>query len=373
MTLAKGRVKFRLIHLWIHSPWVDSLFILGPPLFSVFLVLFLNQQLELPHSIGPFAWLTLIVGVDVAHVYASLFRTYWDSSLQARALLWTVPLVCWGTGAVLYAMGSNYFWMALTYLAVFHFVRQQYGFAMIYSRQETGVPLFFKRIDRLTIYAATVYPLLFWHTHLPRQFNWFVDGDFIRVDSPAASALAGWAYVFLILTYLLKEILMIIRFNTFNLPRNLVIGGTAFSWYIGIVRLNNDFAFTVTNVVSHGIPYLALVWIYGRNNPQANSARIFAQSFFRLRMVPIFLGLLFSLAYLEEGFWDGFIWRDHPTLFPAFRSLPIIRNQALLTLLVPLLALPQSTHYIFDAFLWRFRGKNNSWKKILLNSKEVSP
>ncbi len=32
------------------------------------------------------------------------------------------------------------------------------------------------------------------------------------------------------------------------------------AWYGGIVLLNSDLAFTALNVLSHGVPYLAVVW-----------------------------------------------------------------------------------------------------------------
>ncbi|MFX5697143.1 hypothetical protein ABTE35_18855, partial [Acinetobacter baumannii] len=66
-----------------------------------------------------------------------------------------------------------------------------------------------------------------------------------------------------------------------------------------------------------------------------------------------FFGLLIALAYLEEGLWDGFFWREHAAVFPWFQGLASPRETILVAALVPLLALPQSTHYIFDGILWR--------------------
>ncbi len=353
---------------WIQSPEFDLSLIVGPPLFACFAVLFFNSQFEQHHAVGPYAWLALVVCVDVAHVYSSLFRTYADSAMQVRSLLWIVPLVCWTFGSLLYSMSPNIFWTGLAYLAVFHFVRQQYGFAMIYSR---GEPIFFKQVDRITIYAATFYPLLFWHTHLPRNFNWFIEGDFLSIASPELSWIAGWLYILILVSYFTKEIYLGIQFKFFNIPRNLIVFGTALSWYIGIVWLNNDLAFTFTNIVSHGIPYVALIWLYGRKNTKSQSLKLLGKSIFSLRMLPFYIGILILLAYIEEGLWDGFIWRDHTQFFQNFTALPIVRDRFILALLIPLLALPQSTHYIFDAFLWRISGKNSGWKEVLLKPQEA--
>ena len=47
--------------------------------------------------------------------------------------------------------------------------------------------------------------------------------------------------------------------------KSLVVATTWLSWWVGIVVFDSDYAFTVTNVLIHGVPYLALVWRYGRS------------------------------------------------------------------------------------------------------------
>jgi hypothetical protein len=49
-----------------------------------------------------------------------------------------------------------------------------------------------------------------------------------------------------------------LKTSYFNIPKNLIIIGTLSSWFFGIVYFNNDLVFTLLNVVSHGIPYMAL-------------------------------------------------------------------------------------------------------------------
>lgn len=351
---------------WIHSALFDSALTAGPPALAGLLVLIFKNKFSSRTHLGPWSWLILVVGLDVAHVYSSIFRTYFDRSLESRSSLLTVPVLCWMVGVVLYAMGSGYFWTGLAYLAVFHFVRQQYGFAMIYSRTEKSLPRFCKELDRVMVYAATLYPLFYWHTHLPRNFNWFTDGDFVPLPFPALGTIAGWIYLVILLLYAGKEIWLILARKHINLPRNLLILGTALSWYVGIVWLNNDLAFTFSNVVAHGVPYIALIWLYGRKNTSTPLA------VFRLTWLPAYLGILIALAYFEEGLWDGFVWRDHSQCFPIFSSLPALQNPVILAVLVPLLALPQSTHYIFDAFLWRNSGPESGWKNVLFSRQENS-
>jgi hypothetical protein len=144
-------------------------------------------------------------------------------------------------------------------------------------------------------------------------------------------------------------------------------------------------AFTMTNVLSHGIPYMALVWLYhhhiapGNTNVSPASISIASSKSKSISLreqvssiassaearilsnVFLFVVFLVVLAYLEEGFWDGLVWREHLRFFMPFSFLPAINDSAILAILVPLLALPQSTHYVLDGFIWRVKDKKSVW------------
>ena len=352
---------------WIYSAPVDGAFILAPALLATALVLVLSSVFPAFATLPIWLWGLLIIGIDVAHVYATLYRTYADpDELRQRPLLYLLtPLLCWVGGVLLYSIDALWFWRALAYFAVFHFVRQQYGFMMLYARQEP-IPPWAKRLDQLTIYAATLYPLLYWHTHLPRQFDWFVASDFFSLPWLWLNTLAALLYGALLLAYTAKEIWFSRKQQQINLPKNLLLLGTALSWAVGIVAFDNDLAFTALNVVAHGIPYIALVWIFCRNRAaEQSTAPQPLHRLFQPVMLPGFVLMLILLAYFEEGLWDGLIWRDHTALFPFFQHLPQLTAPTTLGWLVPLLALPQATHYALDAFIWRLRGQDNPWRATL--------
>lgn len=355
---------------WIHSAAVDGAFILAPAFLITALVLALGKQVDALGETPPTLWLLLIVGIDVGHVWSTACRTYLDREERRRhpTLYVLTPLLGFVAAAVLYRLGDMVFWRALAYLAAFHFVRQQYGFAMIYRRSERADPDSVKWLDQAVFYAATLYPLFAWHCR-PRSFEWFVAGDFLSFDAPGAATVAGWLYLALLTAYGLKECGYGLKRRTFNLPKNLLVAGTALSWYVGIVAFDNDLAFTATNVVAHGLPYMALIWIYGRNRRnlarRSVDAGFPAAVLFQRRAIPLYGALLFLVAYVEEGLWDGLVWRDHGGLFAAFHTLPAIDSAALLAWLVPLLALPQITHYLLDAFIWRLGGADRRWRETL--------
>jgi hypothetical protein len=64
----------------------------------------------------------------------------------------------------------------------------------------------------------------------------------------------------------------------------------------------------------------------------------------------VFLGFLLLLAFLEELFWDRLVWHERPWLFGQSR---LILEDRVLSYVVPLLMLPQATHYVLDGILWR--------------------
>ena len=64
---------------------------------------------------------------------------------------------------------------------------------------------------------------------------------------------------------------------------------------------------------------------------------------------------LLLVAFAEEWGWDRFVWHENGLFFPGPDLFP---GGALLSFLVPLLALPQATHYALDAFIWKVRPEN---------------
>lgn len=346
---------------WLYSASVDAIFLLSPPFLVTALVLAMPDLFAEAHA-GPWAWLLLVVGVDVAHVYSTLWRTYFspETSARFRTQLIAIPVACWIGGVLLYTAGSMAFWRVLAYVAVFHFIRQQYGFLRLYSRKDR-LPTWKRHLDGITIYAVTAYPLIYWHTHA-RDFHWFVAGDFFTVPWPVIERAAFWIYVAVLASYASSEI----HLRNWNLPKNLIVAGTALSWYTGIVLYNGDLAFTITNVVSHGVPYMALIWIYQRKRAAASPddrERSYSSRWFRPALAPVFAGVALAFAFVEEGFWDALIWRDHMLFFGWLSFLPQVSDHALQSLLVPLLALPQATHYVIDGFIWKVRDMGGGFRE----------
>lgn len=353
---------------WLYSAGFDGVFILAPALVVTAAVLIFSDAVQSFDDVPAWLWVALIIGVDVSHVYSSLYRTYLDPvEFRARRTLYiAVPGIALICGVILYSLDPGLFWRVLAYLAVFHFVRQQYGFMMLYKRSEPRLGRWQHQVDQAFIYLAPIYPLVFWHCHA-REFNWFIVGDFFQISSSWPSTILGVVYIGVIIVYIAKEILLYQRMHFFNFPRNGLLLGTALSWYVGIVAFNNDLAFTATNVIAHGIPYMALIWLYRHN--ATDTHEVIEQPASRWRwtvwFTPIYLLSIGVLAYLEETLWEGLLWREHGSVLPLSTWLPQVTDVTLLALLIPLLTVPQVAHYILDAYIWRLHEPGTVWKEVL--------
>lgn len=330
---------------WIHKAKTDSIFILSPPFLVLSIVLLFQNQLSYIEDKYPFyIWLFLIVFIDVAHVYATLFKTYFVASefQKRKKLLIGLPIFCFFIGMLLFSFGSGVFWSVLAYIAVFHFIRQQYGFMRLYARNE---PKKWAWIDNMIIYTATIYPMLYWFLSAPRKFNWFIENEFYHFKNPILISVLSWIYGCILLFYLVRTTYLTFKNKTFNIPKNAIILGTILSWYFGIVYFNNDLIFTLLNVVSHGIPYIALIYLKEIDKKPVSELN-WLYYFKQFKGLILFLIVLLFIAFFEEYLWEILVWNEQ---FSA--TTKDFSNWYFL--LVPLLTVPQFTHYLLDGFIWK--------------------
>ncbi len=332
---------------WLFSRALDLAVFGGSSLLAVALT-GLGWKLGLLQTPLPvWAWLSVVVVVDVAHVHATWLRTYLDpAELKAHPARYALlPLAAWLFGAILHYQSGRLFWRVLAYLAVFHFIRQQVGWVSLYQRKESSLSPLDRHLDRATVYAATIWPLLWWHSHLPRAFAWFLDGDFAGPMATWLASVTLPVYIALLLAFSLRQLIRWKEEAFFPVGKTVVVFTTALTWFLAIVAFNSDWAFTLLNVLPHGIPYMALVWRRSKAEPEKSGA-----AGALLNAGPMVFGiLLISVAYGEEWLWDLGIWHDHPALFGEGWNLTSLAQ----AFIVPLLALPQATHYLLDGFIWK--------------------
>ncbi len=336
---------------WLFSAPIDLSVFLGSAIVSLVL-LAIGWQLGILNEDSPdWTWISAVLLIDVAHVWSTSFRVYFDTE-EFKRRIWLyilVPVFGYAVGVALYSEGELTFWKALAMVAVFHFVRQQYGWVNLYRAKLKEKSRVTWWIDAAAIYLATVYPLAFWMTSLPRNFAWFVENDFFRLPAIVETILFP-IYILSLVVYFGKSIYLYFSNGFLNIGKDIIVATTAVCWYAGIVALNSDFAFTVTNVIIHGVPYFALIYFY------AKSRRTGCGRFYQKLSSNwiVFLATLWALAYVEELFWNRGVWHEKSWLFGANWNLEEWKMY-----LVPLLAVPQLTHYILDGFVWRRKYNAN--------------
>ncbi|MCI0569870.1 MAG: hypothetical protein L0Y66_03895 [Myxococcaceae bacterium] len=330
---------------WLFGPRTDAAVFAGSALASGLLA-WASPWLTSTGETPLWAWVMFVLAIDVAHVWATLFRTYLDGEeLRRRPLLYVgTPLLALAVGIVASLYGPLVFWRLLAYAALAHFIRQQYGWVALYGRR-AGTPAWERRLDGAAIYAATLGPAVWWHANLPRPFWWFVEGDFAPLPTWMGTAALA-AHAAILAAWCTLQLGRLLAGSGVHPGKVLLVAATWSAWFGGIVLARDDLAFTVMNVTLHGVPYLVLLWRYARGRA-AEEGR--ASTLLRLGL-PGFLGFLLVLAFLEELLWDRLVWHERPLLFGE--GSVTLADDAL-ALLVPLLALPQATHYLLDAFVWR--------------------
>src|SRR5438105_2905452 len=349
---------------WLFSARTDLSVFLGSAVVSL-LALWIGARAGVLYGDTPdWAWVPAVLMIDVAHVWSTVFRVYLDKDEMRRrpALYWLVPVIGLAIGVALYSEGEVVFWRVLAYVAVFHFVRQQYGWIALYRAKAGERDTLGRWIDTVAIYAASVYPLIYWHAHLPRRFWWFMTDDFTAMPLLLAR-IAAPLYWLAMAAYAVKSLHAWLIKKQRNPGKHIVVVTTAICWYVGIVAYNSDYAFTVTNVVIHGVPYFALIYWYSRRRMEQTGGRGVYRMFARGPL--LFLASLWSIAYIEELVWDRGVWQDRSWLFGSAWEIGDLK-----ILLVPLLALPQLTHYVLDGFVWK---RKNNPDFALLTSNESTP
>ena len=161
-------------------------------------------------------------------------------------------------------------------------------------------------------------------------------------------------YVLALTAYFAKSVYLYFTTGFLNIGKDIVVATTAICWYVGIVVFNSDYAFTVTNVIIHGVPYFASDLCLC-----ADAARDRPGGFIeRCRQIGWFFSRRSGRSLILKSYSGTAAFGTSSNGFLA--AIGTGRN--LKMYLVPLLALPQLTHYVLDGFIWR--RKNNPDLKL---------
>lgn len=368
--------------IWLFNKSIDLLVLLLP-VWVVWLVCFALPARVLQMELPLWVWVVFVLGIDVSHVWSTIFRTYLDKEefTSHKKLLILSPILCFIVFFLVANVSVSWFWTLLAYVALYHFIKQQYGFMQLYRAKYGFLNLKKRLSDKFIIYLGMLYPVWYWHLNSDRRFSWFVDGDFFRLKSifemipfwhvgylSNVNLMCNLTYFTILFIWLIEEVYLHHKGNH-KLPigKWLWILTTWGNWYLGIVYFNSDLVFTITNVVAHGLPYMALVFFYVEKKREMKLSK--ASYFENIYRVGFMLIAVLVLAYGEEYFWDMWLYQENTAFFQTLLKYPMQMAQepVVQATVLALLSVPQATHYVLDGFIWKSNPKNPYIKSVLLN------
>ncbi len=300
----------------------------------------------------------------MGHVYGSLYRSYFnfeEFSKRKRLYIFTpIATIFIGTALVWFDPTVRTLLILTAWIAVWHFVRQQVGFALLYgsrdqphSKAESRVSRWF---DKAIVWSVTGFPLLYWWTRQSSMnFSWFIENEFPELPPELFPGLWNvfWIIVTVYVCYqLFGNVFLKKRVNPL---KYLYILGTAFIWFNGIVWHDSLLVFGLGNVLLHGLNYHGIVFLSTKNKMATDGYPTW--KWMKILIGKGFLAMsavLFAFAYAEEFLWNELVWKEHAWLYGSFLTPWADRLPALaFAVIVGFLTMPQLTHYILDGFVWK--------------------
>ena len=328
----------------------------------------LSLLIGIEETIPFWAFILFIVAFDVAHVWATMYRTYFDpEEFNRRKMLYLLPIpVFMYISLRLHYYSPQLFWTILAYVAIYHFIRQNYGFLIFYKLRRNETSAFDFYLDKWTLYAGAFGPVLWWHATPKRQFDWFNAGEsFIFKLDPKFAADITAIYILFLSLYAGRQIYLYVTNKYFNAGKNLIMTAHFITWFVGIALTNNPLISAAFLNLFHGIPFIYFIWYYCNQkwyNPEKPSRRYFIERVSKKGRWFSFFLFIFMLAMIEEFFWDLKVWQTYiPDTFNVNLQEP---DTLELSIWIAFLSLSQIMHYFLDGWIWKFNKSNPDLKKI---------
>lgn len=309
------------------------------PIVLIYLVLStfnLDFTQSLPISMMFLGWLL----VDGSHVYSTLFITYFDKEAfqESKTKLILTPVLLLAINCLLFYIKPLYFYRFLANLAMFHFIRQEFGWMKIASRLDDQLPDWIARVDRYCSYVMTVAPMALIMTRIDR--TWYAKGDLFMIPEWLGNG------IFMLLLpavtiFLGVNIYHTYKTKTFNTAKLLVFINTMVSWYIAKIAGIHPTVAMFIIFMAHGIPYLFIAFKAERVSDK----------------VP-FLKKMGAWKYLAMylfcvGIWLVAAQLHHNKVFRPFKTPGNFTGY----FIIALAWTPAMSHFVIDGFIWKRKRK----------------
>jgi len=319
--------------------------------------------LYVPHDAMPiWGYIIIVAFTDVGHVWTTTLRTHFDSEENARRwVLYNVfPALLLIVSIVIHYFSEAFFWTLLGYLAIYHFVKQQYGMLALLKFRGVDSRVDWN-FDRRCLYGGALCPILMWHSDATRKFDWFNRDDPIVLPLhhvPYAFECFLGLWLLLIITFSVRQY-QLSKQGYFNQKKFQFVLSAWLTWGVGVLLNHKLIALTFLNLF-HALPAFIIVFCYCKNRWNKNFPLTGSDSFVKWLCVPerwpVYAAVFMLVGIVEEFLWESMVWHDYTA--DIFTWDPRERfGDFGYSIVTCILTLPQSSHYALDAFIWK-QGKD---------------
>lgn len=376
---------------WFKNSKFDLLFLTSPYILTclaLFIPFHTDSELASIWAIAPLYWWFVVeIMFDGAHAWSTLYRTVFDSDTietHERKFWAILPLVSFVIVFIFAFISKELLLRFFFYSVYYHGVKQLYGIISLYrTRHKLNLGALnpdqeshFKKVafwDRVLMNTCFFVPFFLWHFKAHPDLN-----IIFRLEPEVMKAwLLSSQYYGGVLGLTWEQIGGLTLFAT--------LGGAVVRWswlhfsslvdrpigkmiwvYANVITFVALFWFNPKHILAmdmllivHALPYMALISLYRYKREEeatkvAPPLKTFVFSGWRS------WGLVFVAAICQVFLLDVLFMQFSfgSFLFPD-SFIDLVQNSSIVrALFCGVLFLPNVTHYLVDAYIWRFDGKN---------------
>ncbi|MCO4794276.1 MAG: hypothetical protein KC493_11210 [Bacteriovoracaceae bacterium] len=371
---------------WYKNASFDLSLLVGPNLipFLVLLIPFTSDsELSTILNRAPIYWWFLFqIFFDGTHIWSTIYRSVFDKhtlNTQKKSFWYVLPLIAFIVVFIFGFISEPLVMRFLFYAGYYHAGKQLFGIISLYraklynsiseiSEEQKSFMNLIARWDRIIVNILFYIPFIFWHFNMVEDLHFVfrLDPEMLKEMILPSSLHTGfwglnWTQIGEYSFYLLVG-LPLLKWISLHLNKSIPIQPAKIIWLIVNVSVfSTIFYFNSRNmlgidslIVTHAIPYIALVAVYRFKLAQETENNLKVMTFIKKSWFSSLL--VFMLAFTQVFILDLLV--TYSAIGPHLISEEFHQNTMLSpgirATLYALMFLPNVTHYLYDAYIWRF-------------------